>query len=425
MDLKSYQLHKEILCIDLKSFYASVECVLRNLDPFKTPLVVADQTRGKGGLCLAITPYLKSLGIPSRVRIFDIPKEISGNLIYAKPRMKTYMEYSLKVIQIYLKYVSYDDLYVYSIDEAFLDLTPYKNIYKTSAYHIGKRILDDIYEELGLYAACGVGPNMLMAKLALDIEAKHQKGFIAEWNYDDIPQKLWPISPLSEMWGIGHRMEQNLNQLGIFTIKDLAEFPVERLKKLLGVIGEELWYHAHGIDMSILQQKNRLRKLNKSLGQSQVLFQDYYPPDIYIIMQEMVDEVTRRLRIHKKEAKTIHLSIGYSKTTGGGFSRQVTLDYPTHSEYQIFKTCLEIFEQFYENEAIRTIGISLSGLVTTSFKQLSIFENEEMLVKEEKLMHTIDEIKNRFGKNSLNRGSSLEEKSTIRLRNTYVGGHHE
>ncbi len=204
--MEAYKLHRHILCIDLKSFYASVECAVRQLDPFKTPLVVADAGRGGGSIVLAVSPYLKTLGIPSRLRFYELPTDLG--IIVAKPRMRLYLEYSAKIIEIYLKFISEDDLYVYSIDEAFLDVTEYLSYYKMTDTELAKKILAAIYEETKLFATVGIGPNMLISKLALDIESKKAPDFIAKWNYDSIPEKLWPIQPLSEMWGIGYRMEK-------------------------------------------------------------------------------------------------------------------------------------------------------------------------------------------------------------------------
>ncbi|MFA7376404.1 MAG: damage repair protein, partial [Acholeplasmataceae bacterium] len=227
--MQSYQLHKNIICIDLKSFYASVECSLLGLDPFTTPLVVADRSRGGGGVVLAISPYLKSLGVKSRCRIHELPTNIS--IIYRKPQMQTYLEYASKVLSIYLDYVSEEDLFVYSIDEAFLDLTSYLSYYKKTDAELAKDILKAIKNKLDLYATCGIGPNMLIAKLALDIESKKSPDFIAKWGYDDIKTKLWPIEPLSEMWGIGHRMLHNLNQMGLYKMGDIANYDVKKLKR--------------------------------------------------------------------------------------------------------------------------------------------------------------------------------------------------
>ena len=420
--MEEYKLHKNILCIDLKSFYASVECAISGLDPFKTPLVVADKERGGGSVVLAVTPYLKKLGVPNRCRVYELPKNI--DIIYRKPRMERYMEYSTKIIEIYLQFISEEDLYVYSVDEVFLDFTEYLSYYQKTDYEIAKMVMAQIYKETKIYSTCGIGPNMLIAKLALDIESKHSPEFIAKWDYENLPNKLWPITPLSKMWGIGHNMERNLNSLGIYKIEDLAKYDVKKLKKKFGVIGEELYYHSHGIDMSLIQEKLRLKPASKSYGIGQTLFEDYYQPEIYQIIREMVDDVARRLRVSKKKASTVHFGLGYSKDTGGGFARQMKLTQPSSNESQIYQGCLRIMSKFYNGSPIRVVRVSVTGLIEDKDYQINMFEDIETVMKEKQVFHAVDVIKERFGKNSVNRASSELAHSTIKARNKMVGGHH-
>lgn len=419
--MEEYKLHKNILCIDLKSFYASVECAISGLDPFKTPLVVADKERGGGSIVLAVTPYLKQLGVPNRLRVYELPKNI--DIIYRKPRMERYLEYSTKIIEIYLQFISEDDLYVYSVDEVFLDFTEYLDYYKKSDYELAKMIMSEVYKKTKIYSTCGIGPNMLIAKLALDIESKHSPEFIAKWTYEDLPNKLWPIKPLSKMWGIGRNMERNLNALGIEKIEDLAKYDVNKLKKKFGVIGEELYYHTHGIDMSLIQEKLRLKPASKSYGIGQTLFEDYYEPEIYQIIREMVDDVCRRLRVSKKKATTVHFGLGYSKDTGGGFARQMQLPQPSSNESHIFQLCLKIMKKFYNESPIRIVRVSVTGLIDDHDYQVNIFEDIETVMKEKEVFHAVDVIKERFGKNSINRASSELKSSTIKARNEMIGGH--
>jgi DNA polymerase V len=419
--MEEYKLHKNILCIDLKSFYASVECAISGLDPFKTPLVVADKERGGGSIVLAVTPYLKQLGVPNRLRVYELPKNI--DIIYRKPRMERYLEYSTKIIEIYLQFISEDDLYVYSVDEVFLDFTEYLDYYKKSDYELAKMIMAEVYKQTKIYSTCGIGPNMLIAKLALDIESKHSPEFIAKWTYEDLPNKLWPIKPLSKMWGIGRNMERNLNALGIEKIEDLAKYDVNKLKKKFGVIGEELYYHTHGIDMSLIQEKLRLKPASKSYGIGQTLFEDYYEPEIYQIIREMVDDVCRRLRVSKKKATTVHFGLGYSKDTGGGFARQMQLPQPSSNESHIFQLCLKIMKKFYNESPIRIVRVSVTGLIDDHDYQVNIFEDIETVMKEKEVFHAVDVIKERFGKNSINRASSELKSSTIKARNEMIGGH--
>jgi len=333
------------------------------------------------------------------------------------------LEYSTKIIEIYLQFISEDDLYVYSIDEVFLDFTEYLDYYKKSDYEIAKMIMSEVYKQTKIYSTCGIGPNMLIAKLALDIESKHSPEFIAKWTYEDLPTKLWPIKPLSKMWGIGRNMERNLNALGIEKIEDLAKYDVSKLKKKFGVIGEELYYHTHGIDMSLIQEKLRLKPASKSYGIGQTLFEDYYEPEIYQIIREMVDDVCRRLRVSKKKATTVHFGLGYSKDTGGGFARQMQLSQPSSNESHIFQLCLKIMKKFYNESPIRIVRVSVTGLIDDHDYQVNIFEDIETVMKEKEAFHAVDVIKERFGKNSINRASSELKSSTIKARNEMIGGH--
>lgn len=421
--MKEYQLQRDIICIDLKSFYASVECVLLDVDPFKTPLVVADASRGGGSVVLAVSPYLKSLGIPSRCRLRDIPNDL--HVITRKPQMKTYMTFAKNIIAVYLKYVSEEDIHIYSIDEVFLDLTEYLGFYQKDVRTLAKTIIDDVMHTTGIHATCGIGKNMLMAKLALDLEAKKSPDFIAQWTYESIPNHLWTVDRLSHMWGIGSRMERNLHRLGIKNVYDLAHVNPAILKHHFGIIGEELYYHANGIDMSMIQDKKHVMSTRKSYGQSQVLFRDYTAPDIYIILRETVDEVARRLRLAKRVAYTITLGIGFSQDIGGGFGRQKTLDQPTMNASVIYHACMDIFHTFYDGEPIRRVHVSVSQLKTVTFTQMSLFDDQAHLDAENQLYETVDQLKYSFGKNVINRGSSELSASTIKARNRMVGGHHE
>ena len=412
-------LDRHFLCIDLKSFFASCECLIRNLDPFTYPLVVANPNQGMGAITLAVTPYLKSLGVKSRGRLYEIPKNIKYYI--AKPQMNLYIKKSSEVVNIYLKYVAIEDLHVYSIDECFLDITDYLKLYKKSDYEIAKMILEDIRKNVGLYATCGIGPNMLLAKVAMDIEAKHNSDFIAKWTYDDIPTKLWNISPLSKMWGIGPRMEKNLNKLNIYSIKDLAYYDPHKLKQKFGVMGLELWNHANGIDLSRIKDFTKVK--DKSYSHSQVLFKDYDGNNIKIIIKEMIEVLTNRMRANHKTCLVIGLGIKYSKNIGDGFYHHLKLDTPTDNDNLIYNTCLMIFDKFYQNLPIRKVTISCGNLQDKVGMQLNIFESYEEAKNEEEINKTIDLIKDKYGKNSLLKASSLLEYSTIKERNKKIGGH--
>ncbi len=412
-------LNRHFLCIDLKSFFASCECLERNLDPFTYPLVVANPNQGNGAITLAVTPYLKDQGVKSRGRLYEIPKNIKYNIV--KPHMSLYLKKSKEVISVYLKYVSEADLHVYSIDECFLDVTDYLTMYKKTDYELALDILKDIRKSTGLWATCGIGPNMLLAKVAMDIEAKHNKDFIAKWTYDDIPEKLWSITPLSKMWGIGPRMEKNLNKLHIYSVGDLAYYDREKLTQKFGVIGTELWNHANGIDLSRINDNKKVE--DKSYSHAQVLFKDYNGTNIKLIIAEMVDVLTTRLRNNHKTCQVISLGIGYSKTIGGGFYHQIKLANPTDSSEEINATCLMIFDKFYEDLPIRKVSIACGALNNKVGIQLNLFEALNQTIEKENLNYAIDSIKKRFGKNALLKASSLLKDSTIKERNGQIGGH--
>lgn len=419
-ELDNLRINRKIICIDLKSFFASVECIERKLDPFTTPLVVAEPNRD-GAITLAVTPYMKSLGVKSRGRIFEIPSHIK--YITARPRMSLYIEKSKEVVNIYLDYVSHEDLHIYSIDECFLDVTNYMSLYKKSTYELAIDILNSIKTKTGLYATAGIGPNMLLAKVAMDIEAKHNKNFIAEWNYNDIPTKLWSITPLSNMWGIGSRMEKNLNNLGIKTIGDLANYNKLKLKEKYGVIGSELWYHANGIDLSKISDFKRIAK-EKSISNSQVLYKDYYNEEIYLIIREITSILVKRLRKEKYTTGRVSLHVSYSKIIGKGFSVSKKLDNNTNDEKYIYEVLIHIFNNYYENDTpIRKIGISLSKLEKNNSLQLNLFENINIIDSKNKINTTIDEINDKYGNNSILKATSLLSNSTIKSRNEKIGGH--
>lgn len=413
-------IERNILCIDLKSFFASCECVERGIDPFKYPLVVANPLQGNGAITLAVTPFLKKQGVKSRGRIFEIPKNIKYEIV--KPQMSLYIKKSKEVVDIYLDYISQEDIHIYSIDECFLDVTHYLSLYKKTDYELALDILNTVYKKTGLTATCGIGPNMLLAKISMDIEAKHNKDCIAKWTYDDVPNKLWSISPLSEMWGIGKRMEKNLNTMGIYSVEDLAKTNRHLLKDKFGIMGLELWNHANGIDLSVISDYNYAPK-DKSYSHSQILFKDYNEKNIKIIINEMVEVLTARLRQNNKQCTIIGFGIGYSKNIGGGFYHSVKLDAPTDFSKEIINECNIMFDRYYEFLPIRKVSISCGGICTKAGVQLNLFDTYKDIKNEEEINKAIDKIKQKYGKNSLLKASSLLEDSTIIERNGKIGGH--
>lgn len=412
-----YQNNRNIMCIDLRGFYASCECVMRGLDPMKTKLAVVGNLQRQGSIVLAISPAVKKLGVKSRCRYYELPKD--KGIIMAPARMRTYLEFSQKIIKIFLKYVPIEDLHIYSIDESFLDVTETMHLFTTDIKEMAKIVMDDILKETRLPAACGIGPNMLLAKLSLDLEAKKNLDGIAYWHYHDVENKLWPVTPLSEMWGIGVNLERTLNTMGLYKVGDIANFDVKKLSKKLGVIGEELYYHSNGIDRSTIGSPHEIHDHNYGIGQT--LFEDYYE-NIRIIMLEQAEELGMRIRMKGKMGKTIHLSIGYSRDIGGGgFSRQITLSEATNLTYEIYEACEYLFTKFYDGRPIRKISISIGHLCEDKPLQLGLFEDRE---RQQRLAYTMDKIRNKFGKRSILRGISYLDKGTSIKRSKLIGGHY-
>ena len=410
---------RSIAVIDLKAFYSFVECVDRGLDAWTTPLVVADKERGKNTIVLSVSPFLKSKGVPSRLRIRDLPPEY--NYIYAVPRMERYIEKSAEVVRIMMEFVAQDDIHVYSIDEAFLDLTSYLEYYKKTPLEIVTEIIDRIKEKTGLQATGGIGDNFFLAKVALDIYAKHEKNGIATMHIEDVEEKLWPITPLTKIWGIGEKTAAKLNAMGIFTVGELAQSNKDYMHQKFGIIGDQLWDQANGIDESDIHEEYVPKSTSLSIGQ--VLFKDYNKKNVVTIIREMNDDLSMRLRNEGKQTEVVSLYIGYSKDTMGGFSRQMSLLHATDDTDVLFEAVMEIFNKFIQNYPIRRVGINFGKLSTPSSKQLDMFDDPKKSESNEKLFKTMDKLKNKYGKNIVLRASALTEDSTAIERNNQIGGH--
>ncbi|HHQ0190756.1 TPA: Y-family DNA polymerase [Listeria monocytogenes] len=417
----SHAPRRDILCIDVKSFFASVECVKRGLDPLKAKLVVMSNADRAGGLVLAASPMMKKVHrIKTTSRMYEVPtwdKEI----IIAPPRMKLYLKVNAMIQAIFLRYVPKEFFFPYSIDEAFLDVTGSHALFG-STQEIAERIQADILRELRLFVTVGIGDNMLLSKLALDNAAKHQADGIATWRYENVPDTIWKIKELTDMWGIGHRTAENLKRLGIFSVYALSQSPPPLLKRRLGVIGEQLYYHSHGIDYSKINE--RYVPVSKSYGKSQILERDYHDPfEVAIVIREMAEEIAMRLRKHHVNTTVIHLGIRYSKySVKSGFRHQLKVE-ATSSTKEIVTHFLTLFWKYYENEAVRQVEMNCGGIVKKIGLQLNIFENPTQTVNQEQLDVTIDKIRARYGFKSLMHASSLLTGATGLKRSGMVGGH--
>ena len=408
-----------VAVIDMKAFYASIECVERGLDPMKALLVVTDTTRKESTIVLSVSSALKKMGVPSRCRRCDLPN-IDG-MIYAIPQMEKYVKKSAEIVSIFLDFVGQDDLHIYSIDESFLNLGPYLKLYKCTPHELVTRILNKIKDQTGLIATCGIGPNMFLAKVADDNEAKNNKDFIAEWNYEDVPTKLWPLKPIDKMWGVSDGYSKRLNEMGIYSVGDLATYDKELLIDKFGILGEELYEHANGRDEANIRDK--YLPLNKGLSLGQVLMRDYKKEELPLILKEMCDELTIRLRKIHKNCNCVHLGIGYALSADGGFFHQCELLTPTSVNSELLKSIMYLFNTYCEDKPIRRVCISYTNLKDKGTEQLSLFMDAKSLDDEEEMYKTLDEVMNKFGKNSVTRTSALTKSSTIKARHNQIGGH--
>lgn len=410
-----------IVCIDLKSFYASVECVLRGVDPFHVPLVVSDLSRGKGAIVLAVSPKLKAMGVKSRCRIFDLPKDV--DIIYAKPRMKKYIEFASKIYDIYMQFVDPQDIHIYSIDEAFLDFTKYLKYYHKTDIELAKMVKTAIEEQTGLIASCGVGENLFQAKVALDCLAKKDKDGIAALNSNNFSKRVGNLKPITEIWGIGRGVGKRLAQRGITTLNELAAYPVEALEKEFGILGKELSDHAKGVDSSTIAEIKAYKPVSKSFGHGQVMLEDYRYQDMVVILQETIDEIVTELVTKKMCCQLIGLGIGYSMKIGGGFYRQKKLIAPTNSKKVLVEHFLQLYYNNIQDKPIRSIHVRVGELSYENYIQPDLFHDPALLNKEHEVYKAMAAIKEKYGKKSVNMAISYTEKATKVKRSILIGGH--
>ena len=410
---------KVIAVIDLKAFYSYVECLDRGLDPFKTPLVVADKSRSLNTIILSVTPYLKARGVPSRLRIKELPK--GYNYIYATPRMSRYLEMSAEVVNIFLDFVAEEDIHVYSIDEAFINITPYLNYYKKTGLEIVKDIIKAIKDRTGLMATAGIGDNFFLAKVALDIYAKKEKDGIAIMHQNEIKEKLWPITPLSKIWGIGARMEKRLNDLGIFTVGQLAKSNREFIHKKFGVMGDQLMDCANGIDESDIREVYVPKEKSFSIGQT--LPRNYNYKEAKTVIRELIDDLSLRMRNEGKMCEVVALGIGYASNQGG-FSRQMSLLSLTNDTEMLKEAVFEIYDHNVIDKPIRQIYISFGRVSNrVQYQQLSLLYDNEKSQKQQQFQDILDILHNKYGNDAVLRASALTEESTAKERHNQIGGH--
>lgn len=497
--------NKVYACIDLKSFYASVECVERGLDPLTTNLVVADGSRTEKTVCLAISPSMKQYGLNGRARLFEVVQKVREvntdrryknyrkpfkgksyndlelkkdrslelDYITAVPRMSHYMKYSTKIYDIYLRYVSPDDIYVYSIDEVFCDITNYLSINKLTPRELVTKMIHDVYVETGITATAGIGTNMYLAKIAMDIVAKHSGADkfgvrMAELDEMSYRKKLWSHRPITDFWRVGKGYAKRLESRGMFTMGDIARCSIENeelLYKMFGINAELLIDHAWGWEPCTMDKVKEFKPLRNSISTGQVLHCAYNYEKTKLIIKEMSDLLALDLVAKKLVTDQIVLTVGYDidnltipyikekyhgEVTVDHYGRMVpkhahgtiNIDHKTSSSKTIVEKTVELFDRIINKDLlIRRINITANNVVNEllvkeddTFEQYDLFTDyklkEEMKKKqkedeekEHSLQNTILNIKNRFGKNAVLKGMNFEEGGTTIERNNQIGGH--
>ncbi len=414
---------KYYICIDLKSFFASVECVERGLDPMTTNLVVADPERGDKTICLAITPAMKALGIRNRCRVFEIPKNVE--YIVASPRMQKYIDYSAEIYAIYLEYISKDDIHVYSIDEAFMDVTDYLSLYQLTAEELGRKIMNDIFVRTGIRATCGVGTNMYLTKIALDITAKHSKDFIGVLDERKYINTLWEHQPLTDFWRVGAGTVRRLNMLGIRNMKEITQADEDLLYRTFGVDAELLIDHAWGRESTTIKDIKAYKPKSNSLCSGQVLMRDYDFEEGKLIAMEMVDLMCLELVDKNLITSSITLHVGYSNSIDEKPAHGTCkLSFETSSDKIIVPAVAKLYEDIVDKTIpVRRMSITCNKVVPEEYRQYSFFEDMEDLERNKKLQQAAVEIKKKFGKNAILKGMNLLGAGTTIERNRQIGGH--
>lgn len=482
--------NRTYIAMDLKSFYASVECIERDLDPLSTNLVVADASRTEKTICLAVSPSLKAYGIPSRARLFEVVQKVKEvntkrspeqalDYIAAPPRMAKYIEYSTEIYKVYLKYIAPEDIHVYSIDEVFMDVTNYLDTYNLSAYELAKKIILDVLDTTGITATAGIGTNLYLAKIAMDIGAKYMPANdkevkIAELDEMKYRRLLWSHRPLTDFWRLGKGYAKKLEGEGLYTMGDVARCSLandgdyhneDLLYKLFGINAELLIDHAWGWEPCTIADIKAYKPKSNSIGSGQVLHSPYPFDKAKLIVGEMTDLLILDLVDKRLLTDQIVLTLGYDRenlnkpsiknTYKGEISTDhygrsipksargtINLDRQTSSTKLIMDAVSELFDRIADkNLLIRRVNITANHLVdedsaekTKDFQQLDLFTNyeeveeknqeeEAELIREKTMQKTILKIKKKYGKSSIIKGMNLEEGATTLERNKQIGGH--
>ena len=413
------------MCLDLKSFYASVECADLGVDPFTTPLVVADASRGLGAITLAISPALKQLGVKNRCRLFEIPSTIEYMAV--RPRMRRYMEVSASIYGVLLDYVAPEDIHVYSIDEYFIDVTPYSRLYKKTWWELALLFKYKVLEQTHIHATVGLGTNLFLAKVALDVLAKHAPQGIGILNEKLFKEKIWHHQPITDIWQIGRGIASRLHKYGVVNLHGITTVPEERWYKEFGINAELLIDHAWGRETCTMKEIHMYRPAKHSLSRGQILLRNYSYEECFVPLREMVESLLLELIAEKALTKYISLGVRYAdkKVKGTGGSRR--LSKYTCSLEVLSQAVLELYKKTtHPHQEIRQLSVGFDDLVSREavpWEEDLFSTSQDREEKVYQVERTVLSIKEKFGGNSILRASSLQEEGTMQFRNTLVGGH--
>ena len=408
--------------VDMKSFFASVECAERGLDAMTTRLIVADEGRSKGTVCLAVSPAMKKLGVRNRCRLFEIPNDI--DYIIAPPRMKKYIEYAGEIYGIYLKYIDKSDIHVYSIDECFLDVTDYLKIYNLTPKEFAIKLMNEILEKLHIPSSVGIGTNMYLAKIALDITAKHNKDRIGLLTEELYKKTLWKHRPITDFWQISTGIEKRLKKYGIFDMEGITKCKEDILYNEFGINAELLIDHAYGKETCLMSDIKSYSSKERSISSSQILPCNYNFQDAKLVMREMIQSGCYNLFSQNYVTNHLKIYISYGDVKEKSDNGMTRMNVTTNL-YSIIGECADkLFDKVADrNRPIRKLGYEFGYLLPSEYEQYDFFTDLEKIEKEKKRVKSILELQNKFGKNSVLKGLDLEKKATQIERNKTIGGH--
>ena len=409
-------------CIDMKSFYASVECAERGLNPFETDLVVADPARGEGGICLAVSPRMRARGIRSRCRLYEIPKDI--DYIAARPRMRLYIEYAADIYAIYLKYFDPRDMHVYSVDETFIDVTRYLKVYRMGAKALAKKLMDEIAATLHIPSTAGIGTNLFLAKVALDIAAKHTEDHMGFLDEERFRKTLWDYEPVTDFWQIAAGTARRLGRYGIRTMRGIAEAPPELLYREFGVNAELLIDHAWGRESCRMEDIKSYNAKSRSVSFSQILPRDYSFEEARVVMQEMVLHGCHTLMRQGLVTRTVEIGVGYSRGAAPSSRGQRHMTSAAAVRSLLEPATLAIFDEIARRDVpIRRLAIGFPGVTAESCQGYDLFTDWDAVEREKKRERTVLALAEKYGRNTVLRGTDFLAAATQRERNEMIGGH--